>query len=153
MAGEKKAANFAREDKAAPVSNFGSTMPLLLVLAIALAVTYFLSGYLSVSSRGFSSSFYRRPAVSATQLENSYHLRLTAIVSDYLARVSAADQNLLAETEQLKNRLLALIVPAKYRDRHLALVLAVDKLETATKNGDSQAAAQEMETIRQNSNF
>ena len=151
MAGAKKITKKSEVEekniKLAPAAS--GFMPLLLILAIALGVTYFIVSYETALSHNFGASPVRQPAVSAVQLENIYQAKLTAILGDYLKTADVADQQFLTRTEQLKNSLLALIVPAKYRDKHLALVLSLNKIEIESQNGNLQAAAQEMEKIRQ----
>lgn len=122
-------------------------MPLLLILTIALSATYFVISYQAAASHDLGSQLAKQSVVSAAQLENTYQFRLAVILSDYLKTADSADQQFLAKTEQLKNKLLDLIVPAKYRETHLALVLTLDKIEIESKNGDLKAVAQEIEKL------
>jgi hypothetical protein len=146
MAGVKKIIKTTEGKK--PARLLDSLVPLLLILTIALGATYLVVGYQAAISHDFGSQLAKQPVISAAQLENTYQAKLLASLSDYLKTADLADGQFLAKTEQLKNQLLALIVPAKYRDRHLALILSLDKLETESKNGDLKAAAQEIEKIR-----
>jgi len=124
-------------------------MPLLLVLAVALSAAYAVISYQGKIAADFNSQFSNRSIVSSAQLEKKYETSIKTMVGEYLKIADISDSDFAAKTEQLKNGLLSLIVPAKYRDKHLALVLSLDKMESASKDGDSKSVAAELEKIRQ----
>ncbi len=125
-------------------------MPLLVILAVALSATYFVVQYHGSMSFDFSQKAAGRTIVDVIQLENKYAGGFKAVVNAYLESIDVRDSGFIVKTEQLKKRLLALVVPAKYRDQHLAVVLTLDKMETDSQQGDWQAVAAEMEKIKQN---
>jgi len=126
-----------------------AVMPLLLVLTIALSAVYLLIGYQSAGSRDFDSASTEWPVITTIQLEKSYQTKVAMIIGDYLSTVNITDGQFLNKTEQLKNQLLALIVPPQYRDSHLALVLSLDKMETEAEKENWPAVTREMEKISQ----
>jgi len=135
------------ERRTSPVT---AVMPLLLILAVALSAAYLVVGYQLASSRDLSlATAQPQPVQTTAQLEKSYQAKLALRLSDYLQTARVADEQFLAKTQQLKEQLLALLVPPQYREKHLALVLSLEKIETESRKGNWLAVTQEMEKISQ----
>ena len=77
-----------------------------------------------------------RPAEKAdtAKLENDYKNSVKPIFSQCLSVVSAEAK--LEDVEKAKNNLLALRVPAKFKDLHVSMFLALVKMENYLQNHD-----------------
>lgn len=127
-----------------------AVMPLLLILAIALSAVYLVIGYQLASTKDLSSAtVQQQPVQTAAQLEKGYQAKLALIIGDYLKTAQIADGQFLVKTQQLKEQLLALLVPPQYREKHLALVLSLEKIEVESRQGNWPAVTREMEKISQ----
>ncbi len=66
---------------------------------------------------------YRDPLV----LEKEYKDSFSVLINDYLADSLSAD--LSEKTEIVKDKLLMLMVPSKYKENHLEAILTLDKIQ------------------------
>lgn len=63
---------------------------------------------------------------------STYPEELKKAVSPLVAALAADDEALIAASVQVRTGLMALVVPAEERDRHLALVLLLTRIAAAT---------------------
>lgn len=66
--------------------------------------------------------------IDLVKLEEDYEKEVKSIFADYLRLTAEADLD-GARVKQIKNKLLALRTPTKFKDLHLNLVLAMVKME------------------------
>ncbi|NTU98471.1 hypothetical protein HGA64_00475 [Candidatus Falkowbacteria bacterium] len=74
-------------------------------------------------------------AVDLVKLDNDYRASLKSIVSRY---ENLKDQSPVEQFSGLRNELLSLRTPAKFRELHINLVFAFDQRIESIKTGDQQ---------------
>ena len=102
----------------------------LKVLLLLLAILLLLILYLILTSESVRDEIKPAPAKNqaAVQLENNYTTKVKELFNDYLKMVQA-DSFTLESLAALKNKILDLKVPAKFKELHITLVLALVKME------------------------
>ncbi len=71
------------------------------------------------------------------KIEQDYKNSIKGILADYLRLIK--NNNLdVYEIQELRDRLLSITVPPKYKDLHFQLVVAMGKMEKFLENGDKE---------------
>ncbi len=90
--------------------------------------------------------------VDVAQLEKDYRQSFIQITRDYLANFAAGanltKSDLLAQTNQAREKMMALIVPAKFKDSHLAAVLLLSGLEDGLKVNNDKIVESKLKNLR-----
>ncbi|MFH1233752.1 MAG: hypothetical protein V1649_03855 [Patescibacteria group bacterium] len=83
--------------------------------------------------------------ISIAQMENGYKAQAKNIFNDY-TRLIINNNYTLDQITQIKNRLLNLKVPAKFKELHVNLVLALTRMENwlINKNESEKIACQQI---------
>lgn len=87
--------------------------------------------------------------VDQAVLEQDYKTKLKIIVGVFESVVAATGQDASAKTEQLRTDLLALKVPAKFKELHLKLVMATDKFIAFLNGGKAEEKEASLAIIKQ----
>ncbi|MFA4871984.1 MAG: hypothetical protein WC610_02920 [Patescibacteria group bacterium] len=90
--------------------------------------------------------------VDAVQLEKDYRQNFIQIMRDYLANFAAGanltKSDLLDKTNQAQEKIMALIVPAKLKDVHLAAVLLLSGLEDSLNKNNEQMIESKLKNLK-----
>ena len=90
--------------------------------------------------------------VDVAQLEKSYHQNFMQIMRDYLANFAVGanltKSDLLDKTNQAREKIMALIVPAKFKDSHLAAVLLLSGLEDGLNKNNEQMIESKLKNLK-----
>jgi len=82
------------------------------------------------------------------ELEDSYKQKVSEILSKYLKLAEGSDFN-IKQINDVRNELLNLKMPAKYKDLHLSIVLAINKMENYLLAGNEQIKMESQQIINQ----
>ncbi|MBI4812438.1 hypothetical protein HY798_03310 [Candidatus Falkowbacteria bacterium] len=124
------------------------------ILLILFILAFALSLYLAATSkpiadkRGRESGGALKEKVDLEKMENDYKKDAKLILDDY-SRLAVAPNANIGEVEQMENKLLSLTVPAKFKDLHLNLVLAMTKMENFLRTGDAEEKTTSQQMIGQ----
>ncbi len=81
-------------------------------------------------------------------LEENYKVEAKQIFNEYLALINQAGFT-QEQISQIKNKLLDLKVPTKFKDLHINLVLALTKMEDYLATGDQMKKTDSQQIINQ----
>jgi len=111
----------------------------LKVLFLLLAVLLLLVLYLILTSESAREESRPAPAKNeaAVQLENNYTTKAKELFNDY-SKMVQADSFTLEGLAALKNKILDLKVPTKFKELHINLVLALTKMENYLNSRNEQ---------------
>ncbi|NCQ16486.1 hypothetical protein GW814_02445 [Candidatus Falkowbacteria bacterium] len=111
----------------------------LKVLLLLLAVLLLLVLYLILTSESAREESRPAPAKNeaAVQLENNYTTEAKELFNDY-SKMVQADSFTLEGLAALKNKILDLKVPTKFKELHINLVLALTKMENYLNSRNEQ---------------
>lgn len=110
---------------------------LLLLATVILVVGSAASAYFLSSSKISGSAEQKEaPKVDQAALEDNYKIKAKSVVSDFAASMQSG-QFAAGKIEQSREILLGLTVPAKFKDLHIELVLALDRMDEFVKTGDA----------------
>lgn len=87
--------------------------------------------------------------VSEADLEKVYLVASGSIIGDYLAATAVPGADLAALSEDCRTKLLALTLPAKYKESHLAKVLLLSKIAQDARDGQTASAVKEIEKFKE----
>lgn len=107
---------------------------LLLVAVLALAV-YFIYNKKPVGEIG--NKIEKIEKVDTEKLENNYKAEVKLIFARFLVLAGRDDLSVL-ELRQVRDELLELKVPTKFKDLHLGFALAISRLENFLSGGDDK---------------
>lgn len=119
------------------------------IIVICLAIVLF-SVVISLTffGRGIKKAEVKKqPTVDLVQLENNYKLKTKEIVDSYLLLLqsdSINEQILM----QIKDQLLSLKVPDKFKELHVELVLSIDGVGEDLKSGDQGKRLASIEILK-----
>ncbi|MCK4554023.1 hypothetical protein KAU19_03600 [Candidatus Parcubacteria bacterium] len=82
-------------------------------------------------------------------LTKAYQMEVKVILNNYLRQTQDESLITIDDVKQTKNSFLALKMPSKYKDLHLNLVLAMDKMEDYLFDGDEGKLRASQELIKQ----
>jgi len=82
------------------------------------------------------------------ELEQQYKKQVIAIFNDY-TKLITGESYTLEQVSQLKNRLLDLKVPTKFKDLHINFVLSLTRLENYLLDKDEAEKAKSQQVIGQ----
>mgnify|MGYP001607965876 CR=1 FL=1 len=124
------------------------TKILLVLFVAALLLSLYLiatSEKVSKNKSGNLSGNEKGEKVDLVKLENDYKEGAKEAMAGYSRLIQGSAAN-AGQIEQLKNNLLALKVPAKFKDLHIDLVLAFDKIGKFLETNDEgeKIASQQM---------
>lgn len=108
-------------------------------LIILLTILLLLILYLLLTSEYAKDRIPAAPAktVTSATLDNDYMAKTKILFGDYLKLIQT-DNFTVNQVTNLKNSLLELKVPAKFKELHLTLVLALTKMENYLNSKDEQ---------------
>jgi hypothetical protein len=86
--------------------------------------------------------------ISEADLEKAYLADSGRIVNDFLAASAVQNADLAVLSDGARSQLLALTLPAKYKESHLAKVLLLSKITQDAQTGDAQAALKEISKLK-----
>jgi len=109
------------------------------VLISLLVILLLLVLYLVLTSGSVRDESRPAPAKNedAVQLENNYTTEAKELFNDYLTMIQA-DSFTLESLAALKNKILDLKVPTKFKELHINLVLALTKMENYLNSRNEQ---------------
>ncbi len=121
------------------------------ILILLLSILFFLVLYLILTSESvkqINNPEQQAKQTNLVQLEADYKPKAKEVFYsfDILIKNSSFNQENLAE---LKNKLLELKVPAKFKDLHIQLVLALTKMENYLNNKDEQEKIDSLQMVNQ----
>ncbi|KKQ60296.1 MAG: hypothetical protein US81_C0025G0003 [Parcubacteria group bacterium GW2011_GWE2_38_18] len=87
-----------------------------------------------------------KPRVDLIQLENDYKIKTKALVDSYLLLLQS-DSLDLEKLKQIKEQLMSLKVPDKYKDLHIGLVLSIDSVNEAEQGGEKSKKMASIEVL------
>lgn len=85
-------------------------------------------------------------STDSKKMEEKYKKEAARIVGEYL-NLTAGQEYDLAQVGEIKQKLLDLTVPAKFKDLHLNLVLAMSQMEISLNGGEPEAKIASQELI------
>lgn len=105
----------------------------------------------TISTNPISHQINERQAaqVNEADLEKAYLEASGKIVADYLAAVAVSGADVVALSESARSQLLALTLPAKYKESHLAKVLLLSKIAQDAQAGKTATASQEIQKFKE----
>ena len=80
------------------------------------------------------------------ELENNYKQKASEILSGYLELLKTSNFN-IEQINNIRNELLDLKVPVEYKDLHLSLILAINKMENYLLTGVEQIKTESWQII------
>lgn len=89
----------------------------------------------------------QQDAVSLTQIKEDYDINFPRIMDSFLL-VDSATSDFASLASQAKEQILALKVPAIYKNYHLSIVLIFSDLESAIAKGDSSIITMKLSELR-----
>ena len=82
-------------------------------------------------------------------LTKAYQMEVKVVLNNYLRQTQDESLITVDDVSQTKNSLLTLKMPVQFKDLHLNLVLAMDKMEDYLIDGDEVKLRESRELIRQ----
>lgn len=86
--------------------------------------------------------------IDLAQLEADYLGAAGGLVSQYLQQASVAEADLFVLSKDYQARMLALSLPAKYKESHLAIVLLLGEIAELSQEGESAKALKKVEALK-----
>lgn len=111
---------------------------IIIFLAIASALAMFV--YLATQPKPIEQKNQSAVNFDLGLLEKNYKIQVKLILDNYLRLMAQDEESELGQISQAKEQLLSLKVPAKFKDLHLNLVLAMTQMEeyARDKNGNTK---------------
>ncbi len=123
---------------------------LIIILLAAAAYLAVISKPVKQDQAGKQNDAKKNNAVDAMLnldlLEKSYKLETKVILANYL-RIAQDETINIESVKQTKEQLLSLKVPTEFKELHLNLVLALDKMEDYLNGGDEEDKLKSQEMI------
>lgn len=113
---------------------FKKIIILLLIIALALAV-YFI--YNKKPAEEIGNKIGKIEKIDPEKLENNYKAEVKLVFARFLVLAGRDDLSVL-ELRQVRDELLELKVPTKFKDLHLGFALAISRLENFLSGGDEK---------------
>ena len=128
------------------MSKNGKILLALLIAALFLVLYLIINSRPVVRTKDNAGNQVRK--VDLMLLENDYKKEAKAILQEYYELINKDDLK-TEELRAVRDKLLALKVPAKFKDLHLSLVLAVAKIEKSLADDSKEGRIAGREAINE----
>lgn len=128
------------------MSKNGKILLALLIAALFLVLYLIINSRPVVRTKDNAGSQVKK--VDLMLLENDYKKEAKAILQEYYELIDKDDLK-TEELRAVRDKLLALKVPAKFKDLHLSLVLAVAKIEKSLADDSKEGRIAGQEAINE----
>mgnify|MGYP006910161772 CR=1 FL=1 len=86
--------------------------------------------------------------IDLSKLETDYLSQSQSLVSEYLTQASVAGADLAVLSSDYQAKMLALTLPARYKESHLAQVLLLGEIAELSQDGKTNQAISKLEALR-----
>jgi len=90
----------------------------------------------------------QQQAVDLAQLEAEYAGASRSLMNEYLIQALVADADLLVLSQDYQAKMLALSLPAKYKESHLAQILLLGEIAELAQEGQTAQALEKVQTLK-----
>lgn len=125
----------------------GSIVALVLIAGVSAWLFKYFEAF-SDMSQVVSKNPIQQQVVDLAKLSETYKLESTKIVSDFLASTEASNADIPALAKQAQNGLLALSLPAEFRQKHLSEVLLLGEIAESAAAGKAEASAAKINELK-----
>ncbi|MFA6526605.1 MAG: hypothetical protein WCT26_04315 [Candidatus Buchananbacteria bacterium] len=123
----------------------------VVALALIAGVTAWMFKYFEVfsdMSQVVSKNPIQQQVVDLAKLSETYKLESSKIFSDFLVSVGESNADISSLAKQAQNSLLALSLPAEFRQKHLAEVLLLGEIAESAAAGKATISAAKINELK-----
>ena len=120
---------------------------IIIILVVLIIILYLFLASKNITNHKLDNN-YHNATTSIEELEKNYKNNTTKILNNYLMSKQAGNLT-LENVQSIKNELLNLKVPAKHKELHLNMVLALDKFKSYLLSGNEKNKESSQDLINQ----